>query len=299
MTRDEQKQHRIGLLLVAGAALAWSTSALFVRNIDAGLTTMLFWRGLFSGLAVFVLFLVMERGRAAAILRSLGWPTLAVALLSAAGMITGIGALRLTTAADAMVIYATVPFMTAALAYLAIGEKPSRSTLFASLAALIGVGVMLWGAKMGGSLLGQALAVLMTLSMAGFTTVMRMHREVPMLPAMALSAWICSFGCFWFAEPLSISTHDFLLCVAFGIVQNAAGLALYTLGSKRVPAAEATLLAALEVPFTPFWVFAFMGEVPAAQTLLGGAIVLGALFLHILLEFRRKPSAEAEPIIAP
>ena len=299
MTSDEQKQHRIGLLLVAGAALAWSTSALFVRNIEAGLTTMLFWRGLFSGLAVFLLFLVMERGRAAAILRSLGWPTLAVALLSASAMITGIGALRLTTAADAMVIYATVPFMTAALAYLAIGEKPSRSTLLASVAALIGVGVMLWGAKMGGSLLGQVLAVLMTLSMAGFTTVMRMHREVPMLPAMALSAWICSFACFWFAEPMSISAHDFLLCMAFGIVQNAAGLALYTLGSKRVPAAEATLLAALEVPFTPFWVFLFMGETPSPQTLLGGAIVLCALFLHILLEFRRKPASAAEPLIGP
>lgn len=299
MTAEEQRQHRIGLLLVAAAALAWSTSGLFVRNIEAGLTTMLFWRGLFSGAAIFVLFFALERRRAAAILRSLGWPTMAVALLSASGMITGIGALRLTTAADAMVIYATVPFMTAALAYVAIGEKPSKSTILASVAALAGVGVMLWGARMGGSLMGQFLAVLMTLSMAAFTTVMRMHREVPMLPAMALSAWICSLACFGFAEPMSISSRDLLLCMAFGIVQNAAGLALYTFGSRRVPAAEATLLAALEVPFTPFWVFAFLGEVPAAQTLIGGAIVLGALFLHILLEFRRKPGAEAEPIIAP
>ena len=87
--------------------------------------------------------------------------------------------------------------------------------------------------------------------------------------------------------------------MAFGIVQNATGLALYTFGSKRVPAAEATLLAALEVPFTPFWVFLFMGETPSPQTLIGGAIVLAALFLHILLEFRRKPAAEPEPIIGP
>ena len=165
--------------------------------------------------------------------------------------------------------------------------------------ALFGVGVMLWGAKMGGSLLGQFCAVLMTLGMAGFSTIMRKHRDVPMLPAMALSAWICSFACFWFAEPLSISQHDLLLCIAFGIVQNAAGLALYTFGSKRVPAAEATLLAALEVPFTPLWVFVFLNEIPSVQTLLGGGIVLVALGLHILSEFRRKPEAPAEPIIAP
>ena len=279
--------------------MCWSTSGLFVRAISADLTTMLFWRGIFSGTAVFALFLLMERGRSLAILRSLRWPALGVALLSAAGMITGIGSLRYTSVADAMVIYATVPFMTAALAYLVIGERPSRSTLIGSTVALLGVGVMLWGAKMGGSLFGQFLAVLMTMSMAGFTTIMRKYRDVPMLPAMAASAWICSFACFWFASPMSITPHDFLLCVAFGIVQNAAGLALYTFGSKRVPAAEATLLAALEVPFTPLWVFVFMGETPYIQTLVGGGIVLAALFMHIVSEFRRRPMGRAEPIMAP
>ena len=295
MTSAEHRQHRAGLLLVAGAALAWSSSGLFVRSISADLMTMLFWRGLFSGSAVFALFLLMERGRSLSILTSLRWPALAVALLSAAGMITGIGSLRYTTVADAMVIYATVPFMTAALAYVVIGEKPSRSTLIGSTVALLGVAVMLWGAKMGGSLFGQFLAVLMTLSMAGFTTIMRKYRDVPMLPAMAASAWICSFACFWFAAPLSITPHDLLLCAAFGILQNAAGLALYTFGSKRVPAAEATLLAALEVPFTPLWVFVFLGETPSAQTLVGGCIVLAALFMHIVSEFRRRPAAMAVP----
>lgn len=295
MNQGEHRQHQTGLLLVAAAALCWSTSGLFVRGISADLTTMLFWRGIFSGSAVFTLFLLMERGRSLSILRSLRWPALAVALLSAAGMITGIGSLRYTSVADAMVIYATVPFMTAALAYVVIGETPSRSTLIGSTVALIGVGVMLWGAKMGGSLFGQFLAVLMTLSMAAFTTIMRKYRNVPMLPAMAASAWICSLACWWFAAPMSITTHDFLLCAAFGIVQNAAGLALYTFGSKRVPAAEATLLAALEVPFTPLWVFVFLGETPSIQTLVGGGIVLAALFLHILSEFRRRPAAMAMP----
>jgi drug/metabolite transporter (DMT)-like permease len=296
MTSAEQhRQHRIGLILAASAALCWSTSGLFVRGISADLMTMLFWRGLFSGSAVFALFFFIERGRSIAVLRTLGWPALGVALLSAMSMIAGISALRFTTVADAMVIYATVPFVTAALAYVVIGEKPSRSTLIGSTVALIGVGVMLWGAKMGGSLLGQFFAVLMTLGMAGFSTIMRKHRDVPMLPAMAASAWICSLACVWFAAPLSISTHDLLLCAAFGIVQNASGLALYTFASKRIPAAEATLLAALEVPFTPLWVFVFLGETPSIQTLVGGGIVLAALSIHILSEFRRRPAAMVMP----
>ena len=297
MTAEEHRNHRLGLLLVAAAAMAWSSSALFVRNISADLFTMLFWRGIFSGSALMLLFAAMEGRRTFGVLLSLRWPTLAVALLSAAGMITGIGALRNTTAADAMGIYATVPFVTAALAWFAIRERPTRSTIIASVAAIVGVAVMLWGARMGGSLYGQFLAVLMTLSMAGLTTVMRMHREVPMLPAMAASAWICSAICFWWAAPFSVSGADLGLIALFGVVQNAAGLALYTFGSKRIPAAEATLLAALEVPFTPLWVFLFLGETPSVQTLIGGGIVMTALFLHILAEFRRPQTAAADVFV--
>lgn len=299
MTNAEHRQHRIGLLLVAGAALCWSTSGLFVRNISADLMTLLFWRGIFAGTAVFALFFYIEGRKSVTVLRTLGWPTLAVAVLSAAAMVCGIGALRFTTVADAMVIYATVPFVTAAIAYMVIGEKPSRSTLIGSTVAMLGVGVMLWGAELGGSLFGQFLAVLMTLCMACFTTIMRRYREVPMLPAMALSAWLCSLAGFWFAEPMSISQQDFLLCVAFGIVQSASGLALYAIGSRRVPAAEATLLAALEVPLTPLWVFVFLGERPSIQTLIGGSIVLAALFAHIIAEFRRRPALQAGPVLAP
>jgi drug/metabolite transporter (DMT)-like permease len=289
-----QNQHRVGLGLVACAALAWSSSGLFTRAISADLMTMLFWRGLFSGSAVFICFLVMEGRGVLPALKSLRWPSLAVAVLSAGGMITGIGSLRYGSVSDAMVIYATVPFITAAIAYVAIGEQPSRSTLIASAVALIGVLVMIFGAGFGGSMLGKGLALAMTTCMASFSVLLRRNRDMPMLPAMAASAFLCSGFTFWFATPSSVSTHDLTLIIAFGILQNAAGLIFYTLGSRKIPAAEATLLAALEVPFTPLWVFLFMGEMPGTATLLGGAVVMAALFGHIINELRGKTVAEPE-----
>ncbi len=282
------RQHRIGLFLTAMAALSWSSAGIFTRSIEADLMTMLFWRGLFSGTAVFICFLIIEQRGAMAALRKFGWPSLAVALLSAAGMITGIGSLRYTSVADAMVIYATVPFITAGLAYLTIGERTSRSTLIASMVALIGVAIMMAGSDWGGSMFGKLLALAMTLCMAGFSVLLRRHAEVPMLPAMAGSAWLCSLFCFWFATPMGVSSQDLLLIAAFGISQNAAGLIFYTLGSWRIPAAEATLLAALEVPLTPFWVWLMFSETPGVYTLIGGTVVLTALFAHILNELRGK-----------
>lgn len=286
MNAEAAAQHRLGLLLVATAALFWSTSGLFVRLIGADLMTMLFWRGVFSGSAVMLVYLLMEGKAGFLRLRNLPLPVFAVAALSASGMITGIGSMRYTTVAEALIIYATVPFVTAAFAWTFVGEKPSTRTMVASFVALGGVALMMKDASWDGSLFGKGLAVLMTLSMAAMTTIMRGHQKVPMLPAMAISAWLCSFVTFWFAAPLAVSAQDFLLIAVFGVVQNASGLILYAIWSRKIPAAEATLIAALEVPFTPLWVWLFLGETPAGAVLVGGAVVMLALFGHILTEIR-------------
>jgi drug/metabolite transporter (DMT)-like permease len=274
-------QRRLGLALVALAAIAWSSGGVFVRVIGADLMTMLFWRGLFSGASVLTLFVALEGRRGLAILTELRWPAYVVMVASTTAMVSGIGSLRFTTVAEALIIYATVPFVTAGLAWAAIGERPSARTIVAALVALIGVGVMLGGSSWDGSLFGKMLASGMTFGMATMTVIMRRFPGVPMLPSMGGSAWLCSLVSFWFAQPLAIGATDLWLCAMFGILQNGAGLALYAFGSKRVPASEATLVAALEVPLTPFWVWLLIGETPSGHTLAGGLIVLAALFAHL------------------
>jgi len=108
-----------------------------------------------------------------------------------------------------------------------------------------------------------------------------------MLPAVAGSAWLCSAFCLPFATPLAVGALDLGLCATFGIVQNAAGLAFYTVGSKRLPAAEATLIASLEVPLTPLWVWLAFREAVSSSALIGGAMVLSAVVGHILIDNTR------------
>jgi drug/metabolite transporter (DMT)-like permease len=287
MTITEQNNYRLGVAYVAVSAFLWSLSGLFMRAIETDLMTILFLRGIVSGTTVFVLFLIVERGRAWPILKAMRWPTLLAAMLSAASMMSGLGSLYYTSIADSMVIYATAPFITAFLAYFYIGEKPSRATVIASTVAFLGVLYMVTDNHGGGSLLGKGLAVIMAITVASLAVVMRKHREVSMLPAMAFSAWLCSIFTAPFASPFTATTADLGLIAAFGIVQNGMGLALYTFGAKRIPAVDASLLTALEVPLTPLWVWIFMNEVPSQATQIGGAIVLAALFGHILAEMRR------------
>lgn len=297
MSLDDPRQYRLGLVYGAISALAWSSSGLFIRHIGTDLMTMLFWRGLFSGTCVFLFFVYLERSRVPGILRRMGWPSVWTMIFSAASMVTGIGSMYYTAIADAMVIYATVPFVTAAVAFVFIGERPSRSTLIASGVALIGVLVMLTDAHgQSGGLFGKFLAAVMTLCVAAMATLMRKHRDVPMLPAMAGSAWLCSFVTFWFAAPLTVTMVDLRMIILFAIVQNAMGLIFYTASTRRLPAADASLLTALEVPLTPLWVWLVLSEVPSRGTLVGGPIVLAALFGHILYEVQRNRTAPVAPL---
>jgi len=54
-----------------------------------------------------------------------------------------------------------------------------------------------------------------------------------------------------------------------------------------IAASYAALLGTFETLLGPVWVWLVHGEVPATRTLIGGAIVLGALMSHILLQFAR------------
>lgn len=83
--------------------------------------------------------------------------------------------------------------------------------------------------------------------------------------------------------------------MGMGVFQVGAGLILYTLGSKTVPAAELTLLSLAEVLLGPLWVWLFLGETITAYTLIGGTILLAAIAGNALSGARRKPPPVTTP----
>lgn len=283
-----ENQRYLGWLLVSLSAVAWSTAGFFTRLIEEDVWTMLFWRGVFGGLAFAVMVAVHHRGKAMQAYTSLGGMGLVLAVISGFGMVTFIGSLMLTTVADVYVIYATVPFVTAGVAWLVLRERATGSVLAASFLALVGVTVTLTGATFGGSLLGQFVAFIMTITMALMAVILRWKRDIQILPALGLSAWIAAFIAVWFCNPFDVSSRDLALLAVFGVTQSALGLVLFGLGSRMIPSAEATLLTALDVPLAPLWVWLAFGEVPSPYTLAGGLIVLAAVLGHIWFEIRKE-----------
>src|SRR5437868_6471788 len=113
------------------------------------------------------------------------------------------------------------------------------------------------------------------------------HREIALSPALGSSAWMAALVSFWFCSPFDVSSFDLAMLALFGVTQSALGLVLFSLGSRMIPAAEATLLTALDVPLAPLWVWLVFNEVPSVYTLAGGIIVLAAVAGHIWFEMRK------------
>jgi len=155
-------------------------------------------------------------------------------------------------------------------------QRESRVTLCASVGALLGVVLMMGAAASAGHLTGNLLALAMTGLMALMMVIIRRNRQVSMLPASCLSACACAALALPFSDPVPRTGWTFLLLLLFG-VQFGIGLLLLTMGSRRVSATRAALLANLELPLAPIWVWLAFGQVPPLMTCIGGGIVIAAI----------------------
>ena len=289
--RSQSRAAWIGTLLIAASAVVFSTAGLFTRLIDLDAWTMLFWRGLFGGLSI-AGYVVWREGRGApATLRVIGRDGLLVALCSALATVCFLNALRLTSVADVLVIGATAPFLTAAMAWAWIGEREDMTTLIASLVAVLGVVVMMGGVQEESRLLGNLLALGMTGFLSLMMVILRKRRGIDMLPATGLSAFLCAVIVLPFAHPAAAQGEAFALLVLFGSVQFGLGLILMTLGSRLVSATRAALISVLDTPLAPLWVWLAFGDTPAVATLAGGAIVLAAVVGDIAI---RRPAGPGQ-----
>jgi len=279
----DRSQRRLGIALVICAAVAWSTAPFFTRLLPFDSWTILFWRGLFGGGLIAVLLVLMQGRSAWRDLTAMGPSGWLVASLSTVGMISFIPALQLTSVSNVAVIIATGPFVAAAFAWIALGEAARWQTMLASFVALCGVAIIVGNARASADIIGIALACLMTVAIAAMTVTIRRHRNTSMVAAAAVSNWLGSLVSIPFAHGITgVSGIDLVVLAMFGFFQVALGLTLFVLGSRLLPSGQATLIATLETPLMPFWVWLAFQEVPASRALIGGALVMGAVIADIV-----------------
>ena len=285
-----ERNTAIGIALVLTSAVAWSTAGFFARMVPVDIWVVLSWRSAFGALSIVVLALIERRRLVFDWRRAFVPAGIAMMILNGIGMAGFVYSLQNTTIANVTVIYATLPFFSALFAWLWFRERVHRRTLIGSLIAGAGVAITVGGTVAiggGGHLSGDLAALGFTADFALMTVLMRRHREAPMLESVAISGFLMALVALCIRDPSTISFAEIGWLAAFGIVTQGGGLGLYTMGARRLPAAQAALLSASEVPMAPLWVWISFAEVPARETFIGGGLVLAAIVWNIGAELRK------------
>ena len=286
--------YRRGVLLVLLAGVLWSSMGIGVRFIEVANV----WQILLIRSATLSVFLLCAMA-----VRAGGMPWRAIRGVGLAGVVGGISlvfafsggiyAIQATTVANAMFLFAAAPFFAALIGRVVLGERVRRATWISMAVAGLGIGIMVWNGIEGGRLDGNVAAIISALGFAVFTVAVRWGQLGDMIPTVFLAGLFATLTggavCFIEGYGLDLPAGDFAVAAALGLFQVGAGLVIYTIGSKFVPAAEAALLSMTEVVFGPLWVWLVLGETASTATLIGGAVLMGALIANALSGIRRKP----------
>ena len=288
--------HRLGLVLVAGSAILWSFGGTFARFIvEDSAWTVVFWRSYFAALFLLI-FLVWRDGLASTIaeFRAMGRAGLAVAFCFAVASTSFVVALGYTSVANILLMQAGVPLVAALLSFILFRERVSTATWLAIATVIAGVAIMVSQSLTGKvSAVGDGLAFLIMIMFSIATVITRRVAHVRMTPAVCLGtvmAAVFSGVMAIMAGRIAVSWPDFAWLIAFGAINLGAGLAMFAMGARLIPAAIAALIGTIEPVLAPLWVWLIHAEVPSRMTLIGGAVVFAALTLHLLLELRRSTS---------
>ena len=276
--RSGHSSRYIGVLFVLVSAAVFSSAGLFVKGVQSDGWVIVFWRGLFA--AIFTSLYIFWRGSSKSEFQEMGKSGIYAGLIGALGTVAFIPSFKFTSIANVSLIYASAPFVSAGIAWLWMREKPAPTVFLSSLVAFFGVGIIVSG-SLGGvqnlSLKGDLMALWMTIAMAIYVCIYRRYPNTPAAgPAVLLSLALIPIGLLM-GEPFKAPINEILIMGAFGLVFSLASVTLAE-GARRLPAAETALISALETPLAPIWAWWFFSEVPGGFTLLGGAIVLLAVF---------------------
>jgi drug/metabolite transporter (DMT)-like permease len=143
------------------------------------------------------------------------------------------------------------------------------------------------------------------ISFALITIILRKKKDEKPIDVILLgSGWIvviCSTVVMWQASQnpkglmhedvymgFAISTADSIMVLALGVFQIGIPYLLFSKGIKTVKALDASLIGMLEPVLNPILVILFVGEKPSINTVVGGVIILMAVFLQSLLASLRK-----------
>jgi len=185
-----------------------------------------------------------------------------------------------TTVANTNFIIQTQAIFLAIFGYFFLKEKISKMTLASIILAISGIILMVGNSLSPGQLAGNLVAFVMPGSFAVLIVIVRKYPNVDMVPLQLFAGIVAMLIGYFVSTKINISINDLFLAFVAGVFQIGLGFIFITIGAKKTLSAMVGILMMTEAVFGPFWAWIFLDEKPQFIALIGGSIIIFAVFIQ-------------------
>lgn len=290
-----------GYLITMTGVLLLSPDALLVKDTTVDVATFMFWRGLMLGLVLLLIAAARYRQRLGQAIRACGPAALWCPLAFAASAWAFVGATRLTSAGNVLVMINLAPLVAGLIGMLFFGQRLRRQTWVVIAVCVTGASLMAAGEVGQGSLLGLAVALIIPVSIAVNTTVASAQRGTRQRGVD--TTVVLPLGCLAMLVPAALlggaqlpGAEDMQRLALMGLLLPLAYFLIQT-GARYLPGAEVSLVMLVETLAGTLLVWWWVGEVPATLAFVGGGMIVAAMLVSSLRDLyrQRRKAAEGAP----
>ena len=262
--------NRTAILMLLASAFFWSTSGVLIKLVALPPLAIAGWRCLIGAVAMLVFCRKSIR-------ISLDRDTLIASVCMGLFCICFVGATKLGTAANAIVLQYSASAYVAVLAPWIIGEPTNRRDWFFLVLVVTGICLFFLDDLSMSGFSGILLGIAGSIFWAGTNIYLRKSRENSTSWALTLGCFIAAALCSPFLFQQMPDSAEIFGLLGLGVVCIGAGYAVFSRAIQHVTALDAVLICSVEPFFNPLWVFLFTGETPGPWGFVGAFIVLGSV----------------------
>ena len=276
-----------GPLLVFFGAFSLSFGGLIIKSFEGATQwQILFWRTVFFLLVISIYLLVTYKKNIFKSFYDSGIPGFFGGLILSFGFCGYVFAMYNTTVANTNFIIQTQTIFLAIFGYFFLKEKISKTTLISIILAISGIVLMVGNTLSLGQTIGNLAAFSMPISFAVLILVVRKYPNVDMVPSQFIAGIFALIIGYLMSSKINISYYDIFLGFLAGFFQLGFGFIFITIGAQRTPSAMVGIIMLTEAVFGPLWAWLFINEQPPTIVITGGTIVIIAVLLQFLHQYK-------------
>jgi len=276
-----------GPVLVFLGAFSLSFGGLIIKSFEGSTQwQILFWRTVFFLLVISIYLLITYKKNIFKSFYDSGIPGFFGGLILSFGFCGYVFAMYNTTVANTNFIIQTQTIFLAIFGYFFLKEKISKVTLTSIILAISGIILMVGNTLSPGKMFGNIAAFSMPISFAVLILVVRKYPSIDMVPSQFIAGIFALMIGYLMSGKIHISYHDIFLGFLAGFFQLGFGFIFITIGAQRTPSAMVGIIMLTEAVFGPLWAWLFIKEQPPNVVLLGGTIVIIAVLMQFLHQYK-------------